>query len=59
MLVKLIVSFVLAVATFVLTRTASYAVYVFLLAAACCYLVLTIVSERALTTVERRLALPQ
>jgi His/Glu/Gln/Arg/opine family amino acid ABC transporter permease subunit len=31
----------------------------FLLAAACCYLVLTIVSERVLTTVERRLGLPQ
>ena len=55
MLVKLIVSFVLAVATFVLTRTAAYAVYVFLLAAAVAFVLegVRVVPQQSAFVVER------
>jgi regulator of protease activity HflC (stomatin/prohibitin superfamily) len=55
MLVKLIVSFALALATFVLTRTPSYAVYVFLLAAAVAFVLegVRVVPQQSVFVVER------
>ena len=55
MLVKLIVSFVLAAVTFALTRTPSYAVYVFLLAAAVAFVLegVRVVPQQSAFVVER------
>jgi regulator of protease activity HflC (stomatin/prohibitin superfamily) len=55
MLVKLIVSFVLAAITFALTRTPSYAVYVFLLAAAVAFVLegVRVVPQQSAFVVER------
>jgi regulator of protease activity HflC (stomatin/prohibitin superfamily) len=55
MLVKLIISAVLAGATFVLTQTASYAVYVFLLAAAVAFVLegVRVVPQQSAFVVER------
>jgi len=55
MLVKLIISVVLAVATFALTRTPSYAVYVFLLAAAVAFVLegVRVVPQQSAFVVER------
>jgi len=55
MLVKLIISVVLAAATFALTRTPSYAVYVFLLAAAVAFVLegVRVVPQQSAFVVER------
>jgi regulator of protease activity HflC (stomatin/prohibitin superfamily) len=55
MLVKLIISFVLAVAMFALTRTPAYAVYVFLLAAAVAFVLegVRVVPQQSAFVVER------
>jgi regulator of protease activity HflC (stomatin/prohibitin superfamily) len=55
MLAKLIVSFVLAAVTFALTRTPSYAVYVFLLAAAVAFVLegVRVVPQQSAFVVER------